>query len=290
MQCRRASVPVALLNGRLSDKHFRRYARIGSLFRPVLSVLSLAVMQNAEHAARIARLGVNPVAVRIGGNTKFDAVPDAIPAAELDALRDRHVLPLDAPVIVFGSTRPGDEALAAECWRQLKDNHPALRLFVAPRHLDRLPEVINAFDAPVALRSRIVSGEDTAEKRVCILDTMGELTRFYALATVAVIGGSFFPGVEGHNPLEPAALGIPTIFGPYMRNFADSAALLLDADAAIQIRDPKDLRAALQACLNEPEERAALGNAARAVVAANRGAAKRQVDLLAQLWQNWDLS
>ena len=116
-------------------------------------------------------------------------------------------------LLIFGSTRPGDEALAARCWAGLSRALPNLRLVVAPRHTGRLPEAMAAFHEPVLRRSDVKAGRRPAGERVFFVDTIGELPYFYGISTVAVVGGSFFAGVNGHNPLEPAALGVATVFG-----------------------------------------------------------------------------
>lgn len=277
---RRAGVPVILANGRLSDKHFPRYRRARFFLRPVIARLSAAAMQNEEYAARLTELGARPDAVRVCGSTKFDGVLESVDAEKLRALRrvgrTQYGLEDDAPLLVFGSTRPGDEALAAQCWRTLRDEFPALRLVIAPRHLDRIDEAMAPFDEPIARRSQRTEGADA---RVFFLDTVGELVDFYALATVAVVGGSFYPGVNGHNPLEPAALGIPTVFGPYMRNFIDPARELLAHNGAVQV-SPDELTESLRRLLTSLRERQTLADNGRNAVRANKGAINRTLDLI----------
>ena len=203
-------IPSVVVNGRLSDKHFARYLRHASLFRTVFGQISAAGMQNAEYAGRIVALGMGAEAVRVTGNTKFDGVRTEVASATLALIRESNGFGPDQPLLLFGSTRPGDEVLAAACWRTLRDEFPSLGLVVAPRHLDRLGEALAPFDEPVIRRSEIRDGRAPAGERVLFLDTMGELADFYAAATVAVIGGSFYSGVDGHNPLESAARLIPS--------------------------------------------------------------------------------
>jgi 3-deoxy-D-manno-octulosonic-acid transferase len=157
-----------------------------------------------------------------------------------------------------------------------------LRIILVPRHLERVRDVCAAFDEPLLLRSETKAGKVPAGERVIVVDVMGELVAFYAMATVAVVGGSFYPGVEGHNPLEPAALGVPTVFGFYMRNFVDPANALLKGDGAVQTQ-PEGLQEALQTLLDDPQRRDRLGQKGRDAVLANQGAIGRSLDVLEPL-------
>jgi len=283
-ETRGAGAPVLLVNGRLSDKYLHRYQRFRRLLKPIAAQLSAAGMQNEEYAARLQSLGIDPARIRVTGCTKFDGVRTEIDPSTLAALREDLGIAAGDPVLLFGSTRPGDEALAATCWRALKDTFPTLRLIVAPRHLDRLPEALAAFDGePVIQRSRGREGVRPQGRCVIFLDTVGELAAVYALGTIAVIGGSFYPGVNGHNPVEPAALGVPTVFGPFMRNFIDPAKELLARNGALQVPRPEDLPAVLARLLHDPAERAQIAANGREAVTANQGAIERNLDLLASL-------
>jgi 3-deoxy-D-manno-octulosonic-acid transferase len=279
-ETRRLGAPVVLINGRLSDKHFGRYRRFRRFFRPVVRYLSTAGMQNDEYAARLIELGADPAKVRVTGSTKFDGVVTEVAPDLLARTRRENGFDAGDPVVVFGSARPGDEALAATCWSTLRDRFPALRLVIAPRHRDHLEAVMAVFDEPLLRRSEVRQGRRPKGERLFMLDTVGELVTFYALASVAVIGGSFYPGVNGHNPLESAALGVPTVFGPYMRNFIDPARELLVRGGAVQVTRPEDLAAVLGRLLQDPFERAKLGGCGREAVLANQGSIARNLDLL----------
>jgi 3-deoxy-D-manno-octulosonic-acid transferase len=282
-EAHRNGAAVVLVNGRLSDKHIGRYQRFGFLFRRVLSHLSEAGMQNEEYAERLKSLGADPARVHVTGNTKFDGVLTEVDPERLARLRSETGLIPGEPVVVFGSTRPGDETLAASCWRTLRDAFPGLRLVVAPRHLERVGEAVSAFDEPVLRRSETSQGRRPGGEKVIVLDTVGELAAFYALATLVVIGGSFYPGVNGHNPIESAALGVPTVFGPYMRNFVDPARELLARGGAVQVDRPEGLLPALTRLLGDPQERARIGARGREAVLANQGATERNLDLIARV-------
>jgi 3-deoxy-D-manno-octulosonic-acid transferase len=286
-ETRRFGAPVILMNGRLSDKHLKRYQWFAPFLRPVVRQISVAGMQNEEYAERLRCLGCPASVVRVTGCTKFDGVATAVDPGVLDHARTENGFGPGQPVLIFGSTRPGDEALAAACWRPLRQEFPALRLAVAPRHLDRISEVLPLFhDEPVLRRSEVKEGRRPAGERVFVLDTVGELTMFYGLALVAVIGGSFYPGVNGHNPIEPAALGVPTVFGPYMRNFIDPARELRAREGARQVSRPEELLPALRRLLNDPVARRHMGDRGREAVLANQGAIARNLDLLETVLPN----
>ena len=278
-QTRASGAPVLLVNGRLSDSRARSYRHFAPFLRPAIRTIAAAGMQNERYAERLRALGADPSNVTVTGNTKFDSAPPKLHEDERSALRAELHIPPEAQVLVFGSTRPGDEALAVRCWEKLRENIPRLVLIVAPRHLERLSEAQEALkDTPFQLRSQLDGGEK--EPGVVLLDTHGELSRIYAIATVAVIGGSFYPGVDGHNPIEPAAQGVPTVFGPYMRNFQDPADLLLARDAAVQAASAQALCGELQSLLNDSATRARLSETSRRTVIENLGATERTLELI----------
>lgn len=282
-EAERRGVPAAVVNGRISDKHLPRFTQMGSMGREMFASLRLAAVQGEAYAERFRSLGTSPEHVHVAGSIKFDAAPreaDAVKGAEIRAAAG---WPADAPILVFGSTRPGDEALAMTAYRAARAVCPGLRLVVAPRHLDRIEEAAAAIGEPFQRRSACAGGDPAAP--ILLLDTLGELNAVYGTAAAAVIGGSFYPGVEGHNPIEPAALGAPVLFGPRMRNFRDAAEALLESRAAVQCPSPDSLPAAVAALLGPAcaSERARMAAAGRETVAAMRGATERTLDLMAPL-------
>lgn len=282
-ECRRRGILVLIVNGRLSDKHFARYQRRATWLRPVFAQVSAVGVQNDAYAERFVALGVAPESVAVTGNTKFDGVATTVTPRIRSRLRAELGWGSETPVLVFGSTRPGDEALAAACWARLSEEFPELRLAVAPRHLDRAGEAAACFGEEVARRSLLKANKQRpGEHRVLIVDTLGELVSFYAIATIAVIGGSFYPGVNGHNPLEAAALGVPTVFGPFMSNFPDPARALTEANGAIQVPAPEALCDTLSQLLRDAAQRRHLGTRGRKAILAEQGAIARNVELIAR--------
>lgn len=281
LEARRAGVPVLIVNGRIADKTFARYRRFQRWLQPVFAALHTVAAQSARHADRYIALGVPPDRVMDTGNLKFDGVRTAVDSRARTRLRTETGIPADCPVLLFGSTRPGDEALASACWTTLREEQPQLRLLIAPRHMDRLPETIALFNEPVLLRSEQKAGKRLQGERVILLDTLGELTDFYAIASVAVVGGSFYAGVDGHNPMEPAGLGIPTVFGPHMNNFLEAAEALVQQRGAVQVACPEDLYATLSALLADVAEQRQMGTRGRKAVLERQGAVARTVDIVA---------
>ncbi len=282
-ECRKAGVPVVVVNGRLSEKHFGRYHRYRRWLRPVFAQLTKVGVQNALYAERFVALGVPEEAIELVGNVKFDGVTTELDAGERRRLAQANGFRKGEPLLLFGSTRPGDEALAAACWKEIREAFPTAKLLIAPRHMKRLQEVLSEFSEPVLLRSEVLAGRKPAGERILVVDTVGELVKFYALATVAVVGGSFFEGVNGHNPLEPAALGTPTVFGPFMSNFPDPAERLVAGNGAVQVQQPADLCAVLLDLLGDAARCRQLGTRGRGVVLRSRGALARNVDLVASV-------
>lgn len=277
----RRNIPVLVVNGRISPRKFPSYRKYKAIMPPVFSWLTHVAAQDALYRERFTVLGVSEEKITITGNLKFDGAVTSSDPDKVTAMRHENGFGDSSTIIIFGSTRPGDEELAAACWKQLKDRYPELVLIVAPRHLHRMPEVLAPFKGEsLVLRSEIKAGVGNKSARLMVLDTMGELSQVYALCQIAVIGGSFFAGVEGHNPLEPAALGIPTVFGPYMGNFQDAATLLIDAEGALQVAGPDALLSALTTLLDDPVYGRHMGNAGRQAVLRNQGATKRTLDVI----------
>lgn len=278
--CRAEGVPVVLANGRLSDRHARRYRRLGWWYRPLLRGLSAAGMQSERYAERLRALGLPGERIRITGNLKFDSARDHVGGRDRQRLRMESGFRPQDQILIFGSTRPGDEALASACWATLREEFPDLRLLIAPRHIERADEVLALFSEPVRRRTALLGGEAPRGERVFLLDTLGEMDNFLSLATVAVVGGSFYRGVNGHNPLESAALGIPTVFGPFMSNFEEPAHVLVARGGALQVACPEDLYLALSKLLGDAAEQRQMGTRARKIVLDHQGASAATVALV----------
>jgi 3-deoxy-D-manno-octulosonic-acid transferase len=279
--CAASNIPVVLVNGRISRRSFGRYRLVRPLFRQVLHDIDLFCMQSRLDAERILALGAPSERVHVVGNLKFDASPAL--ASSLLGDRWRRELAIEArrPVLVAGSTHPGEEEIVLQAVVRLRREFPDLLLVLAPRHPDRLDSVeamIVAHGLAPVRRTALTRTPDRGGN-VVLLDTVGELSSLYAAGTVAFVGGSLVPR-GGHNLLEPAMHGCAILMGPHMGNFAEASTLFLRHHAAVQVGDVEELVLQLGRLLRDAPRREQLGRAALQVLAAHRGACERTVALL----------
>ncbi|MBM4039757.1 MAG: 3-deoxy-D-manno-octulosonic acid transferase [Planctomycetes bacterium] len=280
----RRSVPVVIVNGRLSEKSFGRYRLIRSLVRRWLRRVTRFCVQSDATAGRLKALGAPAERVTVTGNLKFDSAPsdeDRLKAG-LQTLGEGFGLGPDEPVLVGGCTWPGEDEALVGIYRRLKAQTPSLRLVLAPRQADRfgpVAQLIRRAGLPCVRRSALKEGARGEPGAVVLLDTMGELARVYGLATLAFVGGSLIPH-GGQSTIEPSAHAKPVLFGPHTANFRDVNEQLLAHGAARRVADAAELEAALSDLLAHPEAAAAMGQKARQVVDTNRGATRRTLEAL----------
>jgi 3-deoxy-D-manno-octulosonic-acid transferase len=219
--------------------------------------------------------------VWVTGNTKFDGL-DVAPSGADDVLREALGLPLGTRALIAGSTHEGEEELLLGVYRKLLPAHPDLKLVLAPRYIDRAGRVAALAEAAgFRVGRRSAGAAATRGAPVVVLDTIGELSRAYRLATLVFVGGSF-TSRGGQNILEPAAQGKPVLFGPNMDNFSDSVQVLLGR-GGIQVADAEHFEALVSDLLARPETCAQLGELAAQAVRQVSGASQRNVDLVARL-------
>lgn len=275
-RCAREGIPVAVVNGRMSERSFSRYRKLGWLFRPVFRRLSAVGVQSEAYAERLREMGADPV---VTGNLKYDAALTFDPAAEERAWREQLSLG-QAPVIVAGSTHEPEERILCQTYKTLRAAVPDARLVLAPRHLDRLNEVqkaVEAADLKCYKRSQIIPGGPA--DGVVLLDTVGELSRVYAAATAVFIGGTFCAR-GGQNMLEPASLGKPVVSGPSLSNFEEIAGTLVAAGGMKVVDNPIDLAGVLAELLRDPARSREIGARSLEAVRGGRGALDRTMDLI----------
>jgi 3-deoxy-D-manno-octulosonic-acid transferase len=278
----RRGVPVAVVNGRITERSRARHARLAKI-APQFDRLSLICAQDEDHARRFAALGVAEERVLVTGNLKYDALKTE-PLVCSNALRGLLGPRAGQLVVVAGSTHAPEESIVAGAWRERARD---ARLILVPRHVERAAEIVRELDARAdasgraQLLSRLRAGEVPDPARPVVVDSIGELEEIYALADVVFVGGSLMSR-GGQNVLEPAAQGKPVIHGPHLQNFAREAALLADAGASEQVLDAERLGCVFATLLANPAERSRRGEAGRAAVLAVKGATARTLEGLAR--------
>ena len=269
LECTAAGVPFAFVSARLTDRAAGRLDFFQPFLAWALGPARAVLTQSGADALRLRALGAPGARTRIVGNVKWDLAIDPAVTAAGNALK-REMLG-GRPALVAGSTRDGEEALVLEAFAKLRADDPTLALVLAPRHPERADAVAAACAAAGLECVRRSAGAPLGDSAVLLLDTLGELERWYAAGEVAFVGGSLKP-FGGHNLLEPAALGLPVLAGPHQENAPEVSARLVEAGGLRIVNDAAELAAVAGALLADPGESAAMGGRARGAVHANRGA------------------
>jgi len=289
--CTAAGVPLCLVNARLSDKSLRQAQQLAWLSRPAYRGLRAVWAQSEADAQRLRSLGAKVAGVM--GNFKFDATPDATQLAQGKAMRQHSA----RPVLVFASSREGEEAMLIEKFRQKVPLAPVeyaqaapetiantVQWLIVPRHPQRFAEVARLFEDAglrVSRRSTWVDGVP-AEADIWLGDTLGEMPLYFGLADAALLGGSFAP-LGGQNLIEAAACGCPVVMGPHTFNFVGAAQLAEEAGAALRALDLADAVDQAVGLVHSPGRLAQAHTAALALCTPHRGAARRTAEAVVAL-------
>ena len=279
---RQQSVPLAVINGRMSPRSLNRYRWVKPLSRWLFGHLDLLLMQTEQYARAVRLLGVHPDRVYVTGSVKFDGVLLDRHNPRTHYLRDMLKVQDGELIWIAGSTQAPEEEIVLKIWQSLRIYHPSLRLFLVPRQKDRFEEVAQLLEHSGVEFARRSSCADLG-KPVVLVDTIGELGPLWGLADVAFVGGSLDGRRGGQNMIEPAAFGAAVVFGPHVWNFAETAARLIEASAACQVADAGQLETMLRLLLEDPAERQRMGAAARVFVLRQQGATEQTIELLGQL-------
>jgi len=278
MTCADRDIAIVIANARLSEKSLRGYWPIQPLARRAIRCASFIAAQSTSDNERLHALGAPTQRLAIVGNLKFDM---NVPADVVDLGREfRASAGADRPVWIAASTHEGEEMIVLKAHAEVLRRFPDALLLVAPRHPERfkgLATACKAFGFRTATRSE--DGNADRTKQCFVVDTMGELLRFYAAADVAFVGGSLVP-VGGHNLLEPAALARPVVVGPHTFNFAEVTEDLIKAGAVMRIPDGDALGPAVVRLLSRDIERRTMGEAAHRVMERERGAVERTMAIV----------
>ncbi|HZP67090.1 MAG TPA: lipid IV(A) 3-deoxy-D-manno-octulosonic acid transferase [Rudaea sp.] len=277
-ECRSRGVPIIVANARLSEKSLRGYGPVRPLARSALASAHYVAAQSMTDATRLRDLGAEPERLGVVGNLKYDmTVPNDL-VEQAKALR--AVWGAQRPVWIAASTHDGEELPVLKAHAAVLRQFPDALLLLAPRHPERFkPVALACRSFGFVTRTRSEDGSAAIDTQCFVVDTLGELLRFYATADVAFVGGSLVP-IGGHNVLEPAALGVPVVVGPRTFNFAEVTASLLDTGAALCVADGDELGAAVTRVLADPELRRGIGSAARAAFEREQGGVLRTVAIV----------
>jgi 3-deoxy-D-manno-octulosonic-acid transferase len=287
-RCAQRNVPVILINGRITPGSFRRYRLAQPLVGSMFARLHHVAAQDPTYAQRFAELGVRQNRISVTGTMKFDNAPIADRLPGQDELAAAVGLsPGKHPVWVCGSTGPGEEEIILPIYRGLLNRFADLRLVIVPRKPERFDEVVQMIAAggfSVVRRSRPAEiPRATALPAVILGDTIGELRKFYALASVVFVGRTLVDlgyRQHGSDMIEPAALAKPVVVGSFTANFAEAMNCFRQADAMMVVQAPQELGQCIEILLSDPARAAAIGRRARDVVKAQQGATQRHADLI----------
>ena len=268
---------IVLLNGRISPESFKGYKLIKPFMKKVLSYLDFIYMQGETDAERIVTIGADKKKAGIMGNFKFDIELDKKESVNwMDGVKGK--------IILAGSTHKGEEEIVLDAYEEVKKSFPDLKLILAPRHPERFneaEEILKRRNLNFIRRTELNLESGVWNQKSCdiiLLDTIGELSQLFSKADVTFIGGSLLP-FGGHNILEPAYWGKPSIFGPHMENFPIAKDFLMEG-AAIMVKDPGGLAAAIKDLLENTEKAEHMGQKAKGIIDKNTGAVKKAVTLV----------
>lgn len=260
--CKKKNIPLVIINGRISDSTFKTYKLAGLFFKQVFKNFSSFLMQSSEDANKVLELGAEKSKVEIMGNLKFD-----IQKKDADIDLGQH----GYRVIIAGSTHKGEDEIILKAFSNLKKDYTDIKLLIAPRHLQRVPNVealVKDTELSYGLRSY---NDNFKEKEIIILDTLGELGKMYSICDFAFIGGSFNK-TGGHNPLEAVIYNKPALSGPSTHNFKDIYEILGRTNAGKVVKNPEELENSMKKLLEDKEFYTKASKDCETVFAAQQGA------------------
>lgn len=270
---KKKNIPLALINGRLSDYSFKRYKRVKLWVQKVLNQFDKVLVQTREDEARYVKLGLYPSKCIVTGNLKFDAA--SLKKPTFDEVNEiKHIFGWEENDLVWvaGSTHGEEEKICAQIYNNLSKTFHSLRLILAPRHITRVKDVektLKKLNLKYVLRSKL--NKKNSRSPIILIDTIGELYKVYSMANVVFIGRSL-DGFGGQNPMEPAVFRKPILFGPHMENFRQAAGELLNTGGAFCIQNPEELEVKLQHLLHTPEQARQMGEQAYSILKHHQGA------------------
>jgi len=283
-----SNIPVIVVNGRISDKSFSRYKKIRPIAKKIFSKISLTLAQTEQYARRFIELGCLDEKVIVTGSLKYDTAQIADKVEGADVLAAQININ-DERLWVAGATGNDEEKILLDVYQNLKQQNQFsdLRLAIVPRKPERFDEVAQLIERrgfPLIRYSQIKNNtaQLPANNQMIILgDTMGDLRKFYSLATIIFVGRSLVP-MGGSDMAEAAALGKCTIFGPHAFNFKQTVDVLLKDNGAIMVKDRQELLQTMQQCLSEPDFAQSIAKNGQEVIRKNQGATQKSIDQIAK--------
>lgn len=282
--------PIILVNGSMSQKSYKRYRRIPWFTKEVLDHFSFLGVQTEEDASRFLGIGAKRERVRVMGNIKFDQPNIILSQDEVKRLKQQLGLK-EERVFVAGSTHKGEDEIILNIYKLVKGGHQDIVLIIAPRHPERFDEVTNLakeYGFRVVKRTKI-SPSAARDFDVIILDTIGELSQIYSLASVVFVGGSLV-NIGGHNMLEVAAHKKVPLFGPYTHDQFEIVRTLKENDGGIEVRNEKELLYQVERLLDDPSLSNTLGQRAYEVINKNRGVLDRNMEVIEEFIKMTEIS
>lgn len=277
--CHRRQIPLVVANARLSEKSARGYARFSALAEPMLKQISTVAAQHRDDGERFVSLGLPRPALAITGNIKFDLTLDETVKRQSQVIRQRWLGNGRRPVLLAASTHQGEDTLLLQAYEKLLPSNPDLLLVLVPRHPERFDRVVAEAEEQYRVQRHSEGGSVMADTQVLVGDTMGEMMPMLGASDVVFMGGTWVPN-GGHNLIEPAAWAKPIFCGPSLYNFAEVSRLLKESSGLKVVETPTDLAVAVDQLLGSELRSDNMGEAAKQVAEANRGALQSLLNVI----------
>jgi 3-deoxy-D-manno-octulosonic-acid transferase len=280
--CKQQQVPTLLANARLSEKSYHGYARLKTAANDLFNLFTHIAAQSELDANHFKQLGVLADKISITGSIKFDRDISVDIKQQAEQYREQWQLN-HRPVLIAASTREGEEVYILDAYKKIKQHHPEAFLLLVPRHPERCDQIAKQCEsAGFTLQRRSQQTDKIADYDLMLGDTIGEMFLLYALADIAYVGGSLV-NTGCHNVLEPAALGMPIITGPYIRNFKVICGMLERAGAQSIVNNADELATVIDTLIADPIKAKTMGQHAALVYQSNKGATQKHLDIISKL-------
>ena len=269
-EAKNSKVKMAVINAKLSDKSFKSYDALSIFFRPIFNMAEVYLVQSAEYSRKLLRLGVKKDKVFVLGNIKFSSLPK-LDNFNKNEFRESLGFHSDNIVLVCASTHEDEETPLIAAFQEMKENFPDLRLVIAPRHPERFKIVFDLVNSAAKLLPQFYTEDPQIETvdDVLIINTIGDLLKFYAIADIAFVGGTLNEKIGGHNPLEPAFFGVPVVSGPFYHKNTQIFEMMLDSEAMLVADTKLELKSTIESLVNNKRLRGVMGTCGKKLTEAN---------------------